>query len=140
MTSLPGGRARAAFAVALAAWCVATYVLSSQSDPEDFVGVHVALNDKVVHAVVYATGGFLAAGASGFLRGRRRFIAAAAFCGLWGVSDEWHQSFVPGRESSIVDVAADVAGATIGVLASAWTAGRALSPRESVCQSDKSKD
>jgi VanZ family protein len=140
VTPLSGDRARAASAVSLAAWCVATFVLSSQSDPEDFVGVHVALNDKVVHGIEYATGGFLAAGAFGFLRGRRRLTAAALFCGLWGASDEWHQSFVPGRDSSIVDVAADVAGATIGVLAFSWTAGRGRSPRESVCESDKSKD
>jgi VanZ family protein len=33
---------------------------------------------------------------------------------LWAASDEWHQSFIPTRTASIVDVAIDTAG---GVLA-----------------------
>lgn len=140
MTSLSGVGARTAFALLLALWCGGSYLLSSKSDPEEYVGVHVALNDKIEHGIEYATGGFFAAGAFGFLRGRRRWTAAVAFCGLWGVSDEWHQSHVPGRDSSVADVAADVAGATIGVLAFSWIAGRARAPRELVFESDKSTD
>jgi hypothetical protein len=34
---------------------------------------------------------------------------------LYGVFDEWHQSFVPGRFASIVDALLDVAGAALGV-------------------------
>ena len=36
---------------------------------------------------------------------------------LWGVSDEWHQSFVPGREVDAVDLLADVAGSALAVAA-----------------------
>jgi VanZ family protein len=41
---------------------------------------------------------------------RRAFIAAAAIAFLFAVSDEYHQSFVPGRDSDPLDVAADAAG------------------------------
>jgi VanZ family protein len=35
---------------------------------------------------------------------------------IWAVLDEFHQSFVPGRDSSLQDVAADTAGLVIAVL------------------------
>jgi VanZ family protein len=35
---------------------------------------------------------------------------------IWAVLDEFHQSFVPGRDSSLQDVAADAAGLVIAVL------------------------
>ena len=42
----------------------------------------------------------------------------------YGVSDEWHQSFVPHRESSPADVGKDFAGATFGTLAYRLAAAR----------------
>lgn len=41
------------------------------------------------------------------------FVAVA----IYAVSDEFHQSFVPGREASVVDVIADTAGAASFLLA-----------------------
>ena len=38
-------------------------------------------------------------------------IASLLFSSLYGFSDEWHQSFVPGRMSDIADWAADTLGA-----------------------------
>jgi len=37
---------------------------------------------------------------------------AAVFAVLYGVSDEFHQSFVVGRSATIADVIADAIGAT----------------------------
>jgi VanZ family protein len=34
---------------------------------------------------------------------------------LYGISDEFHQSFVPGRYSEVKDVASDAAGALLGI-------------------------
>jgi len=48
------------------------------------------------------------------------FVAVAA----WGAMDEVHQSFVPGRDASVLDLMTDSAGA-LSVLAVAATAGLA---------------
>ena len=42
-------------------------------------------------------------------------IASIMFCSLYGLSDEWHQSFVAGRCADINDWFADSLGAVIGV-------------------------
>jgi len=41
---------------------------------------------------------------------------AILIAGLYGVSDEFHQSFTPGREPAVRDVIIDMVGATIGVI------------------------
>jgi hypothetical protein len=57
----------------------------------------------------------------------RSAIAITAFAGgvsiVYGVFDEWHQSFVPGRYASATDVMLDIAGAMLGIWLAAW-AGR----------------
>jgi len=45
-------------------------------------------------------------------------------CLLYGMTDEYHQSFVPGREASIGDIVADVTGAAL--LVGAWLRYRYL--------------
>lgn len=39
---------------------------------------------------------------------------------LYALSDEWHQSFVPGRSSSLLDSGVDSIGALIGLTAVYW--------------------
>jgi VanZ family protein len=67
----------------------------------------------------------------GFARGRLSGVTPAAGAAAWmasavyGVSDEFHQRFVPGRNASIEDWVADVAGAAVGVaVAFAWRSRR----------------
>lgn len=52
----------------------------------------------------------------GFRRhvGRRDLLLAVALCTLYGLSDEYHQSFVPGRDASAGDVLKDFSGALLG--------------------------
>ena len=75
--------------------------------------------DKLLHTVGYAVLGVLALRAfhGGFerLRPEPTLYAALAVI-LWGISDEIHQSFVPGRDASAWDVLADVVGFLIAVL------------------------
>ena len=49
-----------------------------------------------------------------------RAIAACAITSAYGVFDEWHQSFVPGRYASLTDVILNVAGAVLGIWLAAW--------------------
>jgi VanZ family protein len=66
---------------------------------------------------VRATSGGGWAGVSG-----RAVIAAWIITVLYGVSDEFHQSFVPERMADLGDVAADAIGAAVG-LAAVWACG-----------------
>lgn len=53
-------------------------------------------------------------------RWKLAFLAVGIAC-LYAASDEFHQSFVPSRFSSIVDVLIDTSGACLGMMASwAW--------------------
>jgi hypothetical protein len=48
---------------------------------------------------------------------RTRCITVAfAFTVLFAASDEWHQTFVPGRDGNVQDVLIDTAGATLAAL------------------------
>jgi VanZ family protein len=51
------------------------------------------------------------------------FFVAWLACGLFAASDEFHQSFVPSRTSSVYDVMIDICGALIGLLICAALAG-----------------
>jgi VanZ family protein len=55
-----------------------------------------------------------------------RVICGWAIAAAYGVFDEWHQSFVPGRYASLTDVMLDVAGAAFGI----WLASRFVRGRE----------
>ncbi len=64
--------------------------------------------DKAAHFAAYALLGFL------WRRGLGRFRPAFLLSALYGVVDEGHQSFVPGREVSFGDLLADFLGAYLG--------------------------
>lgn len=91
--------------------------------------------DKLLHAVGYAGVSALALRAfhGGFDRPRARpTLAAFALMLAWFVSDEWHQSFVPGRDAEALDVAADVVGFALAVAALfVWAAARGAATRRS---------
>ncbi|MBN2328238.1 MAG: VanZ family protein [Candidatus Omnitrophica bacterium] len=73
--------------------------------------------DKLVHGTLYAGLGFL------FLRALLRggyskipilsVVLAVALASLYGITDEFHQSFVPGRTPDVQDWIADTAGAAL---------------------------
>lgn len=70
--------------------------------------------DKVFHFCEYFGLGFLLALALPYGATRRRFLLAFLLAAAYGISDEIHQSFVPGRDASVWDWLADAAGAWMG--------------------------
>jgi len=70
------------------------------------------MQDKLMHACAYAVMAGLC-----WMSFCHRFslpvlrAIVPLFCLCYGISDEWHQSFIPGRDASIGDVAADLTGA-----------------------------
>jgi VanZ family protein len=71
--------------------------------------------------------GYALLGAS-YLRGlafawgthRRTLVPAIVLAALYAVTDEFHQSFTPGRTPSAVDVGIDTIGAALGTGVFAW--------------------
>lgn len=53
-------------------------------------------------------------------RGRPRVLLIGLLTIGYGLLDEWHQSFVPGRECSATDLLRDALGAAIGLGAMRW--------------------
>ncbi|OMF37566.1 hypothetical protein BK133_05815 [Paenibacillus sp. FSL H8-0548] len=49
-------------------------------------------------------------------------VAIVLICGLYGITDEYHQSFVGGRMPDIMDIRNDIIGAAL------WTAVAAIAP------------
>jgi VanZ family protein len=79
------------------------------------------LSDKQAHAIAYAVLALLLcrALAGGRLSGLTagRVVVAALLTVAYGATDEWHQSFVPGRQSDVADLYADAMGAALAAAA-----------------------
>ena len=74
---------------------------------------------KTAHFVIYAALGFFAFLTSGHKRlFCRQTLWIVLFCGLYAVSDEIHQYFVPGRACMVRDVLLDTCGSITGASAS----------------------
>jgi len=104
----------------LIAACIGVWIVSSMSHPPVPAVFSFANADKLLHCAGYSVLGALAFYG---MRGRgwpREALIAWVFVVLFGFSDEYHQSFVPGRDASLGDVAADAVGGAIGVGALAW--------------------
>lgn len=88
------------------------FALSAQSDLSSGLGLLDFVGRKFVHAGMYGLLFWLWARAlSTRLPGSRAMACALAISVIYAVSDEYHQSFVPGRVGSALDVAIDAAGA-----------------------------
>ncbi|NWF39173.1 VanZ family protein [Mariprofundus sp. NF] len=106
------------WALLLLSYCALIFYLSSQ--PMLPVPDLFNMQDKFIHAGAYALMAFLfwRAGwiyVSDYARFTPAFLAFSAvlFAALYGASDEWHQSFVAGRDASFLDWLADLFGALL---------------------------
>jgi VanZ family protein len=97
------------------AYAALIFFLSSQSSFPVPQGVWDF--DKLIHCVEYGGLGFLTARAFVGLGFHSPARVGAICATLYGVSDELHQYFVPGRSCDVRDVAADAVGAALGAFA-----------------------
>jgi VanZ family protein len=111
----------------VAGYMGAIFWLSSLSHPPSPPGV----SDKWLHTLAYAGLAVVALRATS--GGRWSGVTRGALAAAWlmtvsyGVSDEWHQAFTPGRTPDVVDVAADAIGALAGTGSlGAWSIIRRL--------------
>lgn len=98
-------------------YCILIFVQSSFPTPPQVPSFR--FSDKLLHLVGYGLLALLfcrAFNSSERWRNRRvaLFILTVVSTTVYGVSDEWHQYFVPGRCSEVADVAADFVGSVIG--------------------------
>jgi len=101
----------------VAAYAGLIFYLSSLSAPAPWLTVHVW--DKALHCTEYAGLGALLALAlaeTTSLRPAALLLAAAALATFYGATDEFHQSFVPGRNADWHDLLADCIGGTLGAM------------------------
>jgi VanZ family protein len=94
----------------------AVFFLSSTSN----LGRAGRVPDWISHPVEYGAGAMLVCRALAAPRRRPLTLSAAVMATLlttaYGITDEYHQSFVPGRTADPADVVKDFAGATAACL------------------------
>jgi hypothetical protein len=95
---------------------IALFIFWASSQPgSDFqLFLHA---DKIIHYTIYALL-MLSCIYGAEFPGAKETRFWALLCVLYAVSDEWHQSFVPGREATLGDVLADVFGVVSVVMVS----------------------
>lgn len=94
-------------------WAALLFFLSSRpSLPPLFADV--PQSDKGVHACVYAVLAALLLRGARWPRGVQAWWAACS-ASVYGISDELHQYFVPGRSCDVFDWVADTTGACLCV-------------------------
>ena len=113
-------------------WAAVIFLVSANPDPYRAlpqswagstgpVGAEASSRDELLgrflHVGEYALLGALTLRALGWHKqpGPAVLLAALGLCGLYGLSDELHQIFVPGRAFQLLDLALDLGGALSGV-------------------------
>ena len=106
--------------VLILVWMAA--IFAGSATPAKEIPPGVGSFSKVLHLAEYAMLGFLI---YPYVSWRNMpLLLAAAVATVYGVSDELHQLFVPGRECDFFDALTDCAGSIIGAYASKIIGGR----------------
>ncbi len=115
--------------IAVVAWMGLIFGLSARSTVPIPPGFSAHLTSIAGHFSVYLVLAVLLYWALTFVMqaGTSRYLTAWGLAVLYGVSDEWHQSFVPGRTPDVFDIATDAVGAAVGLLIVWWVTNRLVS-------------
>ena len=97
------------------------FYLSSLSYSEDYLpSLLEDMGDKVLHAIEYAVLGILwyraFRHAAGTWAAHHALLLAIVTSVGYGVTDEWHQAFVPTREADVWDLLFDGLGSAMAAL------------------------
>ncbi|HEV2066983.1 MAG TPA: VanZ family protein, partial [Thermomicrobiales bacterium] len=104
-------------ALAALLWMGAIFALSARSTVPVPPGLTTELTSIAGHFCAYAALSALLWWAiePRAMPARQRMVLALAVAVLYGLTDEWHQSFVPGRDASLLDIVVDGIGALCGL-------------------------
>jgi VanZ family protein len=105
-------------------YCFIIFLVSAQPDLTLPQGISEI--DKIAHLLEYAALGWVVAWALRCECPSLSVIALVLFSSIftaaYGATDEWHQAYVPGRFSDVLDLVADIGGGTLGALSYVcWT-------------------
>jgi len=114
-------------------WAAFLFTLTSWPSPPRVPLVSGIPNfDKLVHFTLYAVQAWLLYRAVRWA-GRSRFslarvLVVVGVVAVWGVVDETHQTWIPGRSMEGNDVAADVVGSAAGAVAASVVSRKRADP------------
>ncbi|MFH1201272.1 MAG: VanZ family protein [Candidatus Omnitrophota bacterium] len=96
----------------------AALIFYVSSIPRPEIPIKIINIDKVLHILEYLLFGFLIKRALSANRLSLDFKRLSALtmllCLLYGLSDEYHQFFIPGRQMSVLDAYSDAIGGLLG--------------------------
>jgi VanZ family protein len=106
----------------VALYAALIFFLSSLSDTDAYVPpLSIPHADKVLHALLYSPLAILVYRAFRYAGGTwsaaHAAILAIAASTVYGMTDEFHQAFVPLRDANVWDIVADSMGSVVG----AWS-------------------
>ena len=108
---------RAARLIALLGWMALITYWSGQGtlpiDQPNVANVFHGLQHRIAHLIAFGLLGLLARWAFDGLP--RASVLAVILVSVFGATDEWHQSFTPGRRAAIDDWVVDTASAALAV-------------------------
>lgn len=107
-----------AFFDALLLICYSAFIFWLSSQPKLPAPMLFSWNDKLYHSAAYFVFGLLAWRCCRHFTPsvRTQLLIGLVLSSWYGISDEWHQSFVPGRSPSVGDWFADTVGAAAAML------------------------
>ncbi len=109
---------RVTSALLVCSWIAMIYFLSSQSSVD--IGIDFAMKDKLFHMAAYGLLGLFIMGTmrpSEIGYSYNQVALTTLIATIYGITDEWHQAYVPNRNSDPMDIIADCIGALLVTLA-----------------------